>query len=196
MHLEGTREWAEGHRFRAKLFGTCRQRGSGKDPSSRRQPSGARLAASAGIVVAMRQVDTAPEDFLASLDEDVRQDMERIDALIGAAMTGRSRVLWEGVFWGGTEQRIIGYGDLVQPRPRGQDVRWFVVGLARQKAFISVYVNAARDGKYLLADYADRLGRVKTGSAVVNFRTSDDLDLDAFAEMIAMASDLCPPDPK
>jgi hypothetical protein len=144
---------------------------------------------------AMLRVDTPPDDFLAALADGVRPDMQRLDALITAAMPGRSRVLWEGAFWGGTEQHIIGYGDLVQPRPRGEDVRWFVVGLARQKAFISVYVNAADGRQYLLAQYANRLGKVKTGSAVLNIRSLDDLEQDTFSEMMERANALCPPNP-
>jgi len=143
----------------------------------------------------MRQVDTSPDEFLASLADDVRPGMQRLDALIAAAMPGRARVLWEGVFWGGTEQRIIGYGDLVQPRPRGEEVRWFVVGLARQKAVMSVYINAVDGKRYLLSEYADRLGNVKTGSAVLNIRSSADLDEAAFTEMVIRANELCPPNP-
>ncbi len=143
----------------------------------------------------MHQVETTPDDFLAALADAVRPDMQRLDALIADAMPGRSRVLWEGVFWGGTQQRIIGYGDLVQPRPRGGDVRWFVIGLARQKATISVYVNAVAGKRYLLADYAERLGKVKAGSAVLNIRSVADLDLAAFTEMIERANALCPPNP-
>jgi len=129
------------------------------------------------------------------LSEDVRPGMQRMDEAIVAAMPGRSRVLWEGIFWGGTEQRIIGYGDLVQPRPRGKEVRWFVVGLARQKSHLSVYVNAARGKGYLLAEYAGKLGKAKIGSAALTFRSPEDLDLPAFTEMIAAASELCPPNP-
>ena len=104
-------------------------------------------------------------------------------------------MLWEGVFWGGTGQRIIGYGDLVQPRPRGEQVRWFVVGLARQKAVMSVYLNAVDGKRYLLSQYADRLGKVKTGSAVLNIRSLEDLDEAAFTEMVIRANEFCPPNP-
>jgi hypothetical protein len=70
---------------------------------------------------------TTPEEYLAGLDEEIGEDraeqMRTMDRRITAAMPGRARVLYDGVFWGGTTQRIIGYGDLVQPRPRGEDVR-------------------------------------------------------------------------
>lgn len=143
----------------------------------------------------MHRVSTSPDDFLAEQPDGVAADMVRLDALITSSMPGRARVLWEGVFWGGTQQRIIGYGDLVQPRPRGDDVEWFVVGLARQKSGISVYVNAVAQGRYLLADYTGRLGTARTGSASIGFRRADDLDLDAFTDLVRRAHELCPPDP-
>ena len=37
--------------------------------------------------------------------------MTTLDAHIADVFAGTERVLWKGVFWGGTEQSIIGYGD-------------------------------------------------------------------------------------
>jgi hypothetical protein len=102
--------------------------------------------------------------------------------------------VWEGTFWGGTEQRILGYGDIVQPRPRGESVEWFLVGLARQTKTYSLYVNAVEDGAYLLSGYADRLGKVKVGSASVGFRSLDDVDREGLTELLTRAHELTPPD--
>lgn len=143
----------------------------------------------------MRPVSTPVDERLASLSADARPAMQQLDGLIVAAMPGRSRVLWGGVFWGGSEQSIIGYGDLVQPRPRGESMRWFVVGLARQSSSFSVYVNAVEDGRYLLAQYAGRLGRAAAGSARLSFRRLEDLELETFTQMLGRAHELCPPDP-
>jgi hypothetical protein len=74
--------------------------------------------------------------------------------------------------WGSTDQAIVGRGRIIQPRPRGQTARWFLVGVAAQSAYVSVYVNAARDGQYLLRSDADRLGRVKLGPAAITIRIS------------------------
>ena len=142
----------------------------------------------------MERVDTTPDQYLAEFPEAVRATMTELDAMIVTAMPGRSRALWTGTFWGGTDQHIIGYGDIVQPRPRGEDVEWFAVGLARQKAHFSLYVNAAADGKYLLADYADRLGKAKLGSASVAFQKLDDLDLNGLAALLRRADELTRPD--
>lgn len=145
----------------------------------------------------MHRTQTNPSTFLADLDDPRSSDLEVLDALIVRSMPGRSRTLWEGVFWGGTEQSIIGYGDLVQRRPKGDDVEWFVVGLALQQKHISLYVNAVEDNKYLGSFYGPKLGRgakVKVGAASIGFRSVDLIDLDVCAELIGHAHSISPPD--
>lgn len=128
-------------------------------------------------------------------DPEIAESMRALDRLITEAMPDRRRRLYEGRFWGGTEQKIIGYGHIVQPRPRGEDVHWFLVGLARQKDHYSLYVNAVEDGKYLGQHYEGRLGKVKLGSASIGFKRIDDLELDALGELLAQAHQITDPDP-
>ncbi len=142
----------------------------------------------------MEKVDTPPDEFLASLPDETRGPMTELDAIITSCLPGRTRVLWEGPFWGGSDQRIIGYGTIVQPRPPGEPVEWFLVGLARQKRYFSLYINAVLDGSYLLARYADRLGTVKTGSASLSFSSLDDVDLDELKALLTQAHDVSPQD--
>ena len=143
----------------------------------------------------MEITDTDPDDHIASFDDPtLAETMRSLDALITAALEGRQRVLWEGVFWGGSEQTIIGYGHISQPRPKGDDVDWFLIGLARQKRTYSIYVNAAEDGSYLAHRYADRLGKVKLGAANISFRHHDDIDRATLTELCERAHELTPPD--
>ena len=139
----------------------------------------------------MERTDTNPADFIASLPEDVRPDMERLDAGISAVMADHPKTMWEGTFWGGSDQTIIGYGDLKYDRPTGT-VEWFMVGLAPQKNYISVYVNAVGDGGYLAEEYADRLGKAKIGKAAISFKSIEDIDLDALLELVARAEEQLP----
>lgn len=138
----------------------------------------------------MERSPVSPEDYLATLDGEVGTTMSVLDALIIAAMPGCARSLWTGVFWGGSEQTILGYGDLRQPRPKGPDVEWFKVGLARQKRHYSLYVNAVENGAYLVQAYAGRLGRARVGSANVAFTSLDALDLAALNELLGRANSL------
>jgi hypothetical protein len=138
----------------------------------------------------MQKVETSPDDHLAEFPDGVRETMLELDRLITEAMPGRSRDVWSGTFWGGTEQHIVGYGDIVQPRPRGESVQWFAVGLARQKRHYSLYVNAVDEGAYLLDSFKNRLGEVKLGAASIGFSSLDELDLDALRELLRRADEL------
>ena len=138
----------------------------------------------------MERVETSPGEYLASLPEEVGADMTALDERITAALPGRSRCLWEGVFWGGSEQRIIGYGDMSYVRSDKKRVDWFLVGLARQKNYYSVYVNAVDGRRYLAEAYAGRLGKAKVGKSSISFRTPADVDLEVLSELIERAGAL------
>lgn len=140
--------------------------------------------------------ETGVDAHLDSLeDPEVAETMRTLDRLMSRVMPNRRRVLYEGPFWGGTHQQIIGFGHIVQPRPRGDDVHWFLVGLARQKDHYSVYVNAVDDGRYLGQHFEGRLGKVKLGSASIGFRSLDDVDLAVLEELLIQADEVTDPDP-
>lgn len=138
----------------------------------------------------MQRTTTSPDAYLASLPDDVREDMTALDAAIAPVFAGHERVLWEGVFWGGSEQRIIGYGDLRQKNSKGGVVEWFAVGLASQKNYLSLYVSVVDDGQYIVKRFCDRLGKVKCTNANVTFKRLSDLDLPAVVEMVTRARDV------
>jgi hypothetical protein len=98
-------------------------------------------------------------------------------------IAGQERALWEGVFWGGSEQRIIGYGALRYQGRSGASGEWFLVGLARQKAYDSLNVNAADSEGSLLPRFAPRLGKVKASKSNVTFKRLEDVDIDALREL-------------
>ena len=140
----------------------------------------------------MQPTDLDVDAFLAGLESPRAADLRALDRLIGAELAGLERVLWEGPMWGGTAQRIVGYGGITQPRARGASVDWFLVGIAEQQRHLSVYVNAVEEGEYLVKRRAGELGRVKVGSAAVTFASLDDLDIDAFRALLQRARALAP----
>lgn len=143
----------------------------------------------------MQPTATPIADYVASLPDGVREDVTLLDRELARVFAGHDRILWEGLLWGGTHQRIIGYGRIRQRNRSGAEVDWFIVGLAVQKAHLSLYVSAVEDGRYLVKGWADRLGRVRVGSANVTFRRVSDLDLQAVLAMAARARDLMIPRP-
>ena len=136
----------------------------------------------------MERSTTTPDEHIASLSEDVRADMTTLDVAISKVIAGAGARLWEGKFWGGTQQQIIGYGSYHYKGRSGAEGEWFVVGLAAQKNYLSLYVNAAADGQSLGKAYAPRLGKVKAGSANVTFKRAADLDLDVLRELVTRAA--------
>lgn len=141
----------------------------------------------AGKGANMKQSDADVDAFIASLPEDVRDDMRTLDREISVVMAGEPRTLWVGKFWAGSDQEIIGYGSLIQPRSDKKDVRWFLIGLALQKNYISVYVNAVEDRQYLPEKYGADLGKVKVGKASISFKRVDDIALDKLVSLLSRA---------
>jgi hypothetical protein len=141
-------------------------------------------------ITTMQRSETSPDEFLASLPDDVREDMTTLDETLAGVFAEDERVLWEGKFWGGTQQHILGYGAYRYVGRSGAEGDWFIVGLAAQKNYLSLYVNAAEDGEYLGKRYASRLGKVKAGSANLQFKRAADVDLDVLREMAGRAREL------
>lgn len=127
------------------------------------------------------------DQFLAGLHGKRGDDIRLLDAAITERMPNHPRHLYEGTFWGGSDQQIIGYGVMDYTNKSGEDVEWFIIGLAEQKNYISMYVNAVEDGEYLLRQYEHHLGRAKVGSASLTFDSVDHLDLGTLFEMIDRA---------
>ena len=138
----------------------------------------------------MERVETSPEDYIASQEPENQTVLDKLHTIIKTALPDTDICMWEGVFWGGSEQRIIGYGNFSYVRSDKKKVEWFLIGLTRQKNYFSVYVNAVEGKQYLAEIYNSRLGKVKTGKSSVSFRNLDDINLDALQEMIKHADKL------
>ena len=134
-------------------------------------------------------VELTADEHIASLPDGVRQEMDELDRAISNVMAGTIRRVWQGKMWGGTAQTIIGYGNYKYER-KGIASEWFVIGLAAQKNYLSLYVNVAEDGGYLAKKWADRLGKVKIGSSSVSFKRLDDVDRPALIEFLNRAREL------
>ncbi|MBX9718867.1 MAG: DUF1801 domain-containing protein [Microbacteriaceae bacterium] len=137
----------------------------------------------------MERTGNDVDAFLAGLPEARRDDMLALDQLIRKHLGSRERELWEGVFWGGTEQQIIGYARIEQPRPKGGAIEWFLLGLALQKEHLSLSVNAVADGAYLTKAYASRLGKARVGAAAVTISRLDAVDLEGLEGLEAMIAE-------
>jgi hypothetical protein len=137
----------------------------------------------------MERTKANVDDYLAAIEGQHVEDLRLLDRSIRDQLPGQPRFLYEGKFWGGSDQQIVGYGVMDYVNRSGENVEWFLVGLAAQKNYISIYVNAVEDGEYLLAKYKGRLGKVKAGSASISFDAVADLEFETLMELIARAGD-------
>lgn len=124
----------------------------------------------------MQRSDTPIDEHLASIDPRFRDDVITLHEELAALFVDSEPVLYEGKFWGGSDQAIIGYHPYTYRRSDGTQVQWFVVGLGAQKNYISLYVSAVVDGEYLSKRDGPDLGNVKVGSSSVSFKSLDDVD--------------------
>lgn len=138
----------------------------------------------------MEKTDRDIAEFLASLPEDARDDMVALDDALSKVMDGLPGALFVGKFWGGSDQEIIGYGTYTYKRSDRNDVDWFVVGLALQKHYISLYFSAVEDNEYLAEKYGAGLGKVKVGKSSISFKRLADIDLDATMALVQKARDI------
>ncbi|HEX2178095.1 MAG TPA: DUF1801 domain-containing protein [Actinomycetota bacterium] len=128
------------------------------------------------------------QEFLTEAPADRRELLRAVHDTVTTAAPELDQWVWRGKMWGGTDQTILGYGHFDYVNSSREQVRWFLIGLANQKAHVSLYVNAVRDKKYLGQLYAERLGKVKLGSASISFKKLEDVDLQVLSEMVAEAA--------
>lgn len=139
----------------------------------------------------MQKTKNDPQKFLASFENSVSEQLTILDKLImDNAPKSIERVMWEGVFWGGSEQKIIGYGEFSYINSKKEKVDWFVIGLAKQKNYITVYINGYEDGVGLAKKYSDNLGKVKTSTSAINIKDISDVNIDELGMLIKKAFEL------
>ena len=83
---------------------------------------------------------------------------------------------------------MLGYGAFKTKNYKKETIEWPVIALASQKNYISLYVCAILNGKYLAEDYKDRLGKVCVGKSCIRFKRLDDLNIEVLKKLIVEAA--------
>ena len=120
----------------------------------------------------------AAQDHIASIDEPRRSQMQHLHDVILEALPGVDVSMWD---YGG---RLIGYGSYDYTNSRGAAAgRWFSVGLANRKAYISLFSMGTRDGGYLIDAVHDRFPGTKIGKSCLNITKPELVDDDAVRDL-------------
>jgi hypothetical protein len=138
--------------------------------------------------VAKPTAPKTPEQYIASLDDPRRSEIEELHAFIRKTAPGLKPYI-EG--YGGSA--MIGYGRYHYRYASGKGGEWFVVGLASRKQYISLYVIGEQDGGYIAEAWAPRLGNVDVGKSCVRIKRLDDIDRPELAKLLRAAASSQPP---
>ena len=80
-----------------------------------------------------------------------------------------------------------GYGSFKYKSYKKDMLDWPVISLASQKNYISLYICAVQNGKYLAEQHKDELGKVSVGKSCIRFKKIEDLNLDGLKKVIKLA---------
>lgn len=108
-------------------------------------------------------------------------ELRRLDALIQRAAPSFAPTL-VSMASGGV---MLGYGLMpYRTKSTNQPTEWPVIALAAQKNYLSLYVSAVQDGRYVAELYQDNLGKVSCGKSCIRFKKLDDLNLNTVQDML------------
>lgn len=84
---------------------------------------------------------------------------------------------------------MLGYGKFKYKNYKNEIVDWPVVALANQKNYISLYICALEDEKYIAEKYAAKLGKVSVGKSCIRFKKLSDLNLEELRLVLQKAAE-------
>ena len=118
---------------------------------------------------------TPTEYFAAIKDEDRRRDMKKLHGLIRKTAPSLEPYMIAG---------LIGYGTYRYTNASGRTVDWCILGLSSRAAYISFYVCAIKNGKYVAESYKKALPKADIGKSCVRFKRLEDLDPKVLEKLI------------
>lgn len=119
----------------------------------------------------------AAEAVIDALEEPRRSQMRHLHEVILEALPGIDVGVWD---YGG---KLIGYGSYDYSNSKGPAGRWFSIGIANRKAYISLYAMGYEDGRYMAETRTDRFPGTKIGRSCINISMPDLIDDDAVRDI-------------
>jgi hypothetical protein len=125
---------------------------------------------------------TTPAQYIASLPADRRATILALHTAIRKAAPKLTSEIMTGM-----GSPLIGYGKYHYKYASGREGDWFLIGICAGKSNYSLHICSADKGGYLVEQNAAKLGKVKTGRSCINFKTLEDLKLDAAMALVKQA---------
>jgi hypothetical protein len=119
---------------------------------------------------------TSPEEYINLIEDPKRREqIESLHKFIKQVIPKEKPRIMSG---------MIGYGEYAYKSKSGSAGTWSVVALASQKNYISIYICAIKNGRYLAEQFKDRLPKADIGKSCVRVKDAGDIDLTVLQEMI------------
>ena len=111
---------------------------------------------------------TTTKEYVSALPKERRDALEFLDKLIRKTVPKLKPVF---------SYNMPGYGMFKYKNYKKEIIDWPVVAIASQKNYISVYVCAVSNGKYIAESHKKELGKVSVGRSCIRFKKIEDLNL-------------------
>ena len=123
-----------------------------------------------GLYGKKERIADTPEAYVDGLPEPRREDIGRLHARVREVAPTMAASAKEG---------MLSYGTYRYKYASGREGEWFVLGIASQKNYISLYAPTLN-----LEPYLARLPKADIGRGCSRFKRLDDLDLGVIDEVI------------
>jgi uncharacterized protein YdhG (YjbR/CyaY superfamily) len=116
-----------------------------------------------------------PAEYIAALPEPRRSHIKELHELIKKTVPKLKPHILVG---------MIGYGTYHYKSPSGREEDWSIISLASQKNYISVYICATKDGKYIAEQHKKEFPKASIGKSCIRFKKPEDIDLKLLQKII------------
>ncbi len=83
---------------------------------------------------------------------------------------------------------MLGYGSFPYKNSKKEVGEWPVISLANQKQYVSLYVCAVIDGKYVAETHQKELGKVSVGKSCIRLKKLEDVNLAGLKKVLQLAA--------
>lgn len=120
------------------------------------------------------------EEYIDSLNSQRKKEILFLDSLIKKTAPSLKPYF---------AKNMLGYGTFQYINNKTKEILdWQVIGLASQKNYISIYVCATDNKKYIAEMHKSKLGNVKVGKSCINIKKLEDLNIEELKKVIKAAA--------
>lgn len=118
------------------------------------------------------------KEYIDAIEEPRKSQIKKLDEFIKKVVPGLKPQF---------AYNMLGYGMFHYKTKSGSEGDWPVIALASQKNYISVYVCAVKNGKYIAEANKDKLGKVSVGKSCIRFKKIEDVNMKELERVIKEA---------